>query len=96
MTYAHHRVIAGRMGGGRWGLMGAILLGVLFMFLQSMEYTDAPFRMADGIYGSCFFLATGFHGFHVCVGIFFLFVGYYRLGRYHFATNHHLGLEFGI
>ena len=57
----------------------AILLGVLFTFVQYFEFRNCPFTIADSVYGSCFFILTGFHGFHVLVGTGFLLVMYYRL-----------------
>ena len=61
-----------------------------------MEYVEAPFTISDGIYGSTFFLATGFHGFHVIVGTLFLFVTLIRHLKYHFLVEHHFGLEAAI
>ena len=53
----------------------------------------ANFTIADGIYGSSFFLATGFHGFHVLVGSTFLFVCLLRAMNHHFTREHHFGFE---
>jgi cytochrome c oxidase subunit 3 len=58
-----------------------------------LEYLSAPFAISDGIYGSCFFLATGFHGFHVFVGSLFLMVCLVRVWKFHFTKYHHFGFE---
>jgi heme/copper-type cytochrome/quinol oxidase subunit 3 len=58
-----------------------------------MEYVEATFRISDGIYGSTFYMATGFHGFHVIIGTIFLAVQLGRLVNYHLTTKHHFGFE---
>ncbi len=70
-----------------------ILLGIRFTALQAYEYVHAPFTFTGGIYGSTFFMATGFHGFHVIVGTCFLSVCQWRLYQGHFKPDHHFGLE---
>ena len=70
-----------------------VALGVFFTALQGMEYVDAGFTIADGVYGSTFFLATGFHGFHVLIGTTFLLVCLFRQLKNHFSTSHHFGFE---
>lgn len=96
VTYAHHSVIQGNRKGALYGLIYTILLAALFTVLQAIEYTVSSFTISDGIYGSCFFFGTGFHGLHVIVGTAFLAVGFWRLFAYHFTDHHHLGLESGI
>lgn len=71
-----------------------MLLGGVFTCLQVKEYIDAPFTIADGVYGSIFFVATGFHGLHVIIGTIFLTVNLYRRFSHHFSVSHHLGFEF--
>jgi cytochrome c oxidase subunit 3 len=56
------------------GLSLTIILGLIFTALQAMEYVEAPFTIADSVYGSTFFVATGFHGLHVIIGTLFLIV----------------------
>jgi len=75
VTYAHHSVIQGNRRGALYGLVYTILLAVLFTALQGIEYTVSSFTISDGIYGSCFYFGTGFHGLHVIVGTAFLAVG---------------------
>jgi len=70
-----------------------ILLGFYFTALQAMEYYEAPFTIADGVYGSTFFVATGFHGLHVIIGSTFLAVCLIRQIQYHFTSEHHFGFE---
>ena len=60
------------------GLALTILLGIYFTSLQALEYWEAPFSIADAVYGSTFFMATGFHGIHVIVGTIFLTTGLVR------------------
>jgi heme/copper-type cytochrome/quinol oxidase subunit 3 len=59
--------------------------------MQAYEYFVASFDISDGVFGSIFFMATGFHGFHVFIGTVFLSVCYIRMERYHFTQNHHIG-----
>lgn len=93
ITWAHHAMLASRRSQAILGLSLTVLLGVLFTGLQGMEYVEAPFNISDGIYGSNFFMATGFHGFHVLIGTLFLSVCLVRLFRYHFTSTHHFGFE---
>ena len=70
-----------------------IALGFYFTILQGMEYYEAPFTIADGVYGSTFFVATGFHGLHVIIGSTFLAICLLRQIFYHFTSEHHFGFE---
>jgi cytochrome c oxidase subunit 3 len=92
-TWAHHSIVAGDKNGAVNGLLLTVALGVFFTALQGMEYVDAGFTIADGVYGSTFFLATGFHGFHVLIGTTFLLVCLFRQLKNHFSTSHHFGFE---
>ena len=74
-------------------LLITVLLGIFFTFLQALEYMHAPFGFTDGIYPSVFFMATGFHGFHVIVGTIFLAVCLLRGYLCHFTSKHHFGFE---
>jgi len=75
------------------GLVITVLLGVYFTCLQALEYYEARFRFADSVYGSTFFIATGFHGLHVLVGTLFLIVSLGRHIKYEFRASHHFGFE---
>jgi len=74
-------------------LVSTVLLAVLFTVLQVCEYTEAAFSISDGVYGTTFFMATGFHGFHVIIGTIFILVSTFRFFSYHFSKTHHLGFE---
>ena len=93
VTVAHHAIIDdNRKKAIRWTWITAIL-GAVFLFFQAEEYIDATFKLSDGIYPSTFYLATGFHGFHVFVGTCFLAVCAMRLQKGHFKPDHHIGFE---
>jgi cytochrome c oxidase subunit 3 len=93
LTYAHHEIVGGHKDGAILGLVATVALGFIFTCCQAVEYLEAPFSISDGIYGSVFYLATGFHGFHVLIGTIFLVVTLLRLGRDHFSRQHHFGFE---
>ncbi|MEW5705181.1 MAG: cytochrome c oxidase subunit 3 [Pseudomonadota bacterium] len=93
VTLAHHAL----RGNKRAQLIGwlavTIALGITFTAFQAYEYSHAPFRFVDGVYPSTFFMATGFHGFHVIVGTLFLSVMLLRAILGHFKPDHHFGFE---
>jgi len=93
VTWAHHSIVAGDRNGAILGLLLTVILALIFTALQGLEYYEAPFTIADSVYGSTFFLATGFHGLHVIIGTIFLTVCLIRLINYHFTKHHHFGFE---
>ncbi|HSR72844.1 MAG TPA: cytochrome c oxidase subunit 3, partial [Kiloniellales bacterium] len=93
VTWAHHELREGNREGTVQGLIVTVLLGILFTSLQAYEYGHAAFSFTDGIYPSTFFMATGFHGFHVIIGTLFLMVCLFRAWRGHFKPDHHFGFE---
>jgi cytochrome c oxidase subunit 3 len=93
ITWAHRSILAGKHRDVTLSLAITIILGLLFTFLQAIEYIEAPFSFNSGIYGSIFFLATGFHGFHVLLGTMFLIVTLLRHIQFHFTKQHHFGFE---
>lgn len=93
ITWAHHNIVKGNRKESITALTLTVVLGLLFTLLQLFEYIEAPFCIADSVYGSTFFVATGFHGFHVIVGTIFLIVCLIRLNESHFTKNHHFGFE---
>jgi len=93
VTLAHKAV---ERGDQKWTvnwLIVTVILGAAFTALQAFEYGHAPFGFTDGIYPSTFFMATGFHGFHVIVGTIFLTVCLFRAIKGHFKPGHHFGFE---
>lgn len=93
VTWAHHAIIEGKNGEASKALGLTVLLGVLFTFFQGWEYAHAAFGFKEGIYPSTFFMATGFHGFHVIVGTIFLAVCWIRTMKGHFTPRSHFGFE---
>jgi cytochrome c oxidase subunit 3 len=93
VTWAHHALIEGEYDQMRKGLLVTVILGIYFTFLQGLEYYEASFSFADGVYGSTFFIATGFHGLHVLVGTLFLLVCLLRHYKREFRAAHHFGFE---
>lgn len=93
VTWAHHSIVRNYFLKSVLALAITICLGVYFLFMQWVEYSEASFSMADGIYGSCFFMATGFHGFHVLVGTTFLLVVLLMLVLGNLVRNHHFSFE---
>ena len=93
VTYAHHAITAGNKIEAVFGLILTVVLAIFFTALQGFEYVSANFTISDGIYGSTFFMATGFHGFHVLIGTIFLTVCLVRLSLNHFTIQHHFGFE---
>jgi cytochrome c oxidase subunit 3 len=93
VTWAHHAIVAGARKEALVGLVGTVILAIIFTALQGFEYLHAPFTISDGVYGSCFYLATGFHGFHVFIGTVFLTICTIRLMYHHFTREHHFGFE---
>lgn len=93
VTWAHHELREGNRRGLIQGLALTVVLGILFTALQAYEYGHAAFGFTDGIYPSTFYMATGFHGFHVIIGTCFLIVCLVRAIRGHFTPDHHFGFE---
>jgi heme/copper-type cytochrome/quinol oxidase subunit 3 len=73
-----------------------LVLATLFTCLQGLEYFSSPFNISDGVYGSVFYMSTGFHGFHVFVGTIALLVSFVRVVLNHFTSKHHFGFEAAI
>ncbi len=94
ITWAHHALIHDDRRHLIMGLGLTVLLGMMFTTFQAVEYSEAPFKFAGGgIYSSVFFLATGFHGFHVIVGTVFLIVCWFRARAGQFSRERHFGFE---
>jgi cytochrome c oxidase subunit III len=93
VTWAHHALLKDDRRGLIWGLACTVVLGMLFTACQAYEYAHAGFSYAGHIYGSTFFMATGFHGAHVVIGTIFLFVCLLRALAGHFTSKQHFGFE---
>ena len=93
VTWAHHALIHGDRTGLKQGLWATVALGALFTFIQGYEYSVAPYIFGQNTYSSAFFMATGFHGFHVLIGTIFLCVCLYRAYIGHFTPRQHFGFE---
>ena len=96
VTYSHHALINKNRKGAISGLVLTVLFATVFTVCQGIEYINAPFTIADGAYGSTFFMSTGFHGIHVIVRSIMLIVSLARLVQYHFTSTHHIGYESAI
>ena len=94
VTWAHHALLHNDRDGLKKGLLCTIILGVLFTCVQAYEYSHAHFAFKGHVYGATFFMATGFHGFHVIIGTIFLTVCLFRAYAGHFKPDQHLGFEF--
>ncbi len=93
VTWAHHALLHNDRKGLVNGLLLTVALGVLFSIVQAYEYMHAPFSFHDSIYGATFFMATGFHGFHVLIGTIFLLVCLMRAMGGDFTPKAHFGFE---
>jgi cytochrome c oxidase subunit 3 len=94
VTWAHYAILQGNKKETIQALWYTVILGVLFTACQAYEYSHAAFGFKDGVYASTFYMATGFHGFHVLVGTIFLAVCLARAYKDHFTPEKHLGFEF--
>ncbi|KAL5080142.1 hypothetical protein RYX36_008563, partial [Vicia faba] len=93
VTWAHHAILAGNEKQAVYALVATVPLAIVFIGFQGMEYYQAPFTISDSIYGSTFFLATVFHGFHVIIGTLFLIICGIRQYLGHLTKEHHVGFE---
>jgi len=93
ITAAHHFILSGKYSEVVKTMVYTIILAVFFTGLQAYEYSESPFTISDGVYGSTFFMATGFHGLHVIIGTTFITVCLLRVMLGHFTREHHFGFE---
>jgi len=96
LTWSHHRLIKGDYTNRLNSLLITILLGLYFTLIQGIEYLEAIFSISDSVYGSVFYVATGFHGFHVIIGSLFLLICLIRITKINFSIAHHIGYESSI
>nr|YP_010297088.1 cytochrome c oxidase subunit III [Plator insolens]UMI39148.1 cytochrome c oxidase subunit III [Plator insolens] len=93
ITWCHQLLSSNNMEYALKSLMMTWLLGLYFLMLQGFEYYMASFGISDSVFGSVFFMATGFHGFHVIVGTVFLLSMWFRMMNKHFSYSHYFGFE---
>jgi cytochrome c oxidase subunit 3 len=93
VTWSHHALLEDDRKSFIQGLWLTVILGACFTALQIYEYQHASFNFSGHIYGATFYMATGFHGFHVLVGTIFLAVCLWRGKLGHFNKDHHFGFE---
>ena len=97
LTIAHHALIAGKRERTIGFMWATVLLGITFLCVQGYEYhhayTELNLKLSSGVYGSTFFMLTGFHGFHVFVGMLMLLFITLRLQKGHFSADKHFGFE---
>ena len=93
VTWTHHALLSNNRITALIRLSMTIILGIYFTLLQIIEYIEATFTIADRVYGSIFFIATGFHGAHVIIGSSFLLINLLRILSGHFSTTHHFRFE---
>lgn len=93
VTWAHHSIMNNLYNKSIISLMVTVVLGIYFLFMQWIEYNEAMFAISDGVYGSTFFMATGFHGMHVIVGTSFLLFTFFSLLNSHLTYDHHFSFE---
>nr|WIL79840.1 cytochrome c oxidase subunit III [Omadius sp.] len=93
VTWAHHSLMENNYPQTLQGLLFTVILGIYFTMLQAYEYLEAPFTISDAVYGSSFYMATGFHGIHVIIGTTFLLICLMRHYFNHYSNIHHFGFE---
>nr|YP_009439681.1 cytochrome c oxidase subunit III [Yanocephalus yanonis]ATG83154.1 cytochrome c oxidase subunit III [Yanocephalus yanonis] len=93
ITWAHNALINSNFSQNMQSMFITIILGIYFTALQGVEYYEAPFTMADSVYGASFFMSTGFHGIHVMIGTIFIMISAIRILKLHMTKSHHMGFE---
>nr|AZL93483.1 cytochrome c oxidase subunit 3 [Synergus sp. ZJUH_2016033] len=93
ITYSHYSILMNKKMNSLISLLMTLMLGMLFTLIQLYEYNMSSFCLSDSIYGSLFFMTTGFHGLHVLIGSLFLFIMLMRMFKNHLSNYHHYGFE---
>lgn len=93
VTWAHHSILLNNRKESIIAMFITLFLAKFFTLIQAFEYIKSNFTISDSIYGSTFYMTTGFHGFHVFIGTYLLLISTIRLIKYHFNSNHHFGFE---
>jgi len=92
VTWSHHALLSGRKR-SETALITTIALGAVFLFFQFLEYREIVFTISDSVFGSVFYMATGFHGLHVTVGVIFLGIRLLRIRSLQISRAHHFSFE---
>nr|APF47454.1 cytochrome c oxidase subunit III [Protapanteles sp. 1 SNS-2016] len=93
ITYCHYSIMESNYKKSFYSLFLTVILGMIFSYFQYLEYNESFFCINDSVYGSIFFMLTGFHGFHVMLGTTFNFIMLMRLMKKHFSLYHFFGFE---
>nr|BCR02910.1 cytochrome oxidase subunit 3 [Riccardoella tokyoensis] len=93
ITWSHHMLMTNNKKESLKSMLITLMLGMTFSMLQIMEYMQSNFSMPDSVYGSTFFLSTGFHGMHVLIGTMFLLTCYMRMNKNSMSSNHMISFE---
>nr|UTN43112.1 cytochrome c oxidase subunit 3 [Penenirmus auritus] len=93
ITSSHHYLLGGKKSKSLSWAGATIVLGLVFLMMQCVEYFEGSFTMSDSVFGSLFYVMTGFHGIHVIVGVLFIVISTIRLFKNHLSSTHHLGYE---
>lgn len=93
ITWRHYRILNKNYNESLISLIITFNLGLYFSLLQYIEYKEASFTISDSVYGSTFFIITGFHGLHVIIGTIFIIIITIRLINLQFSSHHHFGFE---
>jgi cytochrome c oxidase subunit 3 len=93
ITVAHLALLQNKKSLVIEAMLVTLALAIIFTAIQMYEYRNAPFSISDGIYGSVFYMLTGFHGIHVIIGTIFIFVQFVRITKDHLDSRSHLGFE---
>nr|UEE83304.1 cytochrome c oxidase subunit III [Petalocephala gongshanensis] len=93
LTWAHNSLLLNNYDDMILGIFFTVFLGFYFSLLQLYEYIESPFCISDSVYGSLFFMSTGFHGLHVLIGTLFILISFFRGLNFHFSSQHHVGFE---
>lgn len=96
VTVVHHSLVDRLLQWANDGFLVTLFLAVLFTGLQGLEYFGVSYTISDGVFGSTFYMGTGFHGLHVIIGTLFLAVSAIRIYAYHVTHTHHIGVESSI
>lgn len=96
ITWSHNSLLNRNFRQSIQGIFLTLVLGSYFSLIQIYEYLEAPFCISDSIYGSIFFIATGFHGLHVIIGTIFILISILRSINLHMSKLHHVGFESSI